>query len=143
MYKINFPIFLQGIKFLVVGVLNTFIDFGVLNLLIFFTGIAQGLWYSIFKAISFTTAVINSYFMNKFWTFKAKEATNPKEFGQFFIVSAGGFLLNVGTASFLVNFIGPRFGISKNLWANIGALGGTVVAFLWNFAGYKFFVFKK
>ena len=135
--------FTQGIKFVFVGVLNTLIDLGILNILIHATGIATGIGFSVFKGISFTVAVFNSYFLNKTWTFGSKERANAKQFTQFFAVSAIGFLINVGVASFLVNIVGPRFGFSVNLWANAGALAGTMATMAWNFFGYKFFVFKK
>ena len=134
----------QAIKFILVGGLNTLIDLGILNVLIFITGIASGLGYSVFKGIYFTAAVINSYFLNKFWTFKAEGAKKgKKEFTQFFIVSLIGFGINVGVASFVVNIIGSQFGTGDKLWANVGAICATFAAMIWNFLGYKFIVFKK
>jgi len=65
-----FPLLLQIAKFVAVGGLNTLLDWGILNTLIFLSGIAAGWWYSIFKSISFIVAVINSYFWNKYWTFQ-------------------------------------------------------------------------
>lgn len=134
----------QAIKFILVGILNTLIDLGVLNLLIFASGISTGFAYSAFKGISFTAAVTNSYFLNKFWTFKSRGAgAAKKEFAQFFIVSFIGFGINVGIASLVVNVIGPQFGVGNKLWANVGAICATFAAMTWNFLGYKFIVFKK
>ncbi|MBI2626236.1 MAG: GtrA family protein [Candidatus Nealsonbacteria bacterium] len=133
----------QAIKFVLVGALNTLVDLGVLNLLIFTSGISTGFAYSAFKGVSFTVAVINSYFLNKFWTFKGQGgATARKEFTQFFIVSFVGFGINVGVASLVVNIIGPQLGIGDKLWANVGAICATFAAMTWNFLGYKFIVFK-
>ena len=130
-------------KFVLVGVLNSLVDLAVLNLLIFVSGISAGLGYSAFKGISFVVAVINSYFLNKFWTFQKKETAGVrKEFSQFLIVSVVGFGLNVGVASFVVNVIGPQFGIPEKIWANVGAICATLTAMTWNFSGYKFIVFK-
>ena len=137
------PIIKQAIKFILVGILNTFIDLGVLNILIWASGISAGLGYSAFKGISFTIAVINSYFLNKFWTFERRETAGVKrEFSQFFVVSLIGFGINVGVASLVVNAIGPQFSIVPKLWANIGAICATLVGMTWNFLGYKFIVFK-
>ncbi|MBI2041883.1 MAG: GtrA family protein [Candidatus Nealsonbacteria bacterium] len=134
----------QAVKFILVGILNTLIDLGVLNFLIFASGIAAGPGYSLFKGISFTAAVVNSYFLNKFWTFKVQKTNGVKrEFTQFFIVSLVGFGVNVGVASLVVNVIGVQFGLSPKIWANIGALCATFAAMVWNFLGYKFIVFKK
>jgi len=131
----------QAVKFILVGILNTFVDLGVLNLLIFTTGIASGFGYSVFKGVSFTVAVVNSYILNKFWTFKTTGS-----FGKFFIVSLIGFGVNVGVASVVVNIIGNQllsFGVSEKIWANVGAIAATFCAMIWNFIGYKFMVFKK
>ncbi len=142
----NLLIIRQAAKFILVGILNTLIDLGVLNLLIFATGIATGLGFSAFKGISFLAAVINSYFLNRFWTFKsAGQNDKKKEFSQFFIISVIGFGINVGIASLVVNVIGNQlivFGISDKIWANIGALAATFVSMVWNFIGYKFIVVK-
>ena len=132
----------QAAKFALVGVLNTVLDLGVLNLLILLSGIASGVFYSVFKGISFTIAVVNSYFWNKFWTFKKKEGNPEKEFLQFLVVSLIGFGINVGVASMIVNLVGPQFSLSSKIWANVGAITATLCAMTWNFLGYKFIVFK-
>ena len=129
-------------KFIVVGGLNTFVDFGVLNLLILITGVASGVGFSIFKAVSFAVAVINSYFWNKHWTFEA-ETKKKAEFIEFFVVSVIGLGINVGVASFVVNALNAPTGMSEVAWANIGAFIAVAVSLIWNFIGYKFIVFKK
>lgn len=138
------PVLWQIGKFVAVGFANTVVDFGVLNLLIFITGIPAGPAFSIFKGVSFVVAVAHSYIWNKFWTFRKKEIKSArKELIQFLAVSVVGFVLNVGVASFLVNVVGPQFVLSEKLWANVGAAVGSIVAMTWNFVGYKFFVFKR
>jgi len=111
----------------------------VLNFLIFLTGVASGLPFGVFKGISFLVAATNSYFWNKRWTFRS----NKKVFVQFLTVSTVGLFLNVSTASFLVNIVQPQFGLSEKVWANVGAINGTLVVMTWNFIGYKFVVFKR
>jgi len=133
---------IQFIKFLLVGVLNTGIDFGVLNLLMFSTGITSGFYYSVFKAISFTCGVTNSYIWNKRWTFKKGKNLEKKEFSKFFTISLIAFGVNIGVASILVNIVGPIGGISPYVWANISALAAAGFTTLINFFGYKYLVFK-
>lgn len=133
---------IQFIKFLLVGLLNTGIDFGILNLLMFSTGITSGLGYTLFKAISFICAVINSYICNKRWTFQKGKSFEKKEFSKFLIISIFAFSINVATASVLVNFTKPVFGISPYIWANISALVAAGFTTLINFFGYKYLVFK-
>jgi putative flippase GtrA len=138
------PVLFQLAKFVLVGASNTFVDLGILNILMLITGVFGGVAYSLFKAISFICSVINSYFWNKFWTFEKKETkVGLSEFGKFFVIAGIGFFLNVGIASLVVNIIGPQFGLAKEVWANVGAFLAILVVFMWNFSGYKFIVFKK
>jgi putative flippase GtrA len=135
----------QIIKFGVIGVLNTAVDFLVLNGLIAVFGTDKnGVLFVCFKAISFLVALLNSYFFNKFYVFAgAGKKSTLHEGAAFFAVSAVGFVLNVAiaTASFAM-FSGP-LALSTHVAATLGALAGTLVVLGWNFAGYKYFVFKK
>lgn len=137
------PFFFQLSKFGVVGISNTAIDFGILNLLIMVTGIYAGIAYSIFKIISFLGATVNSYLWNKFWSFEDHSRDDLKEeFLKFITVSGIGIVINVGVAS-LINMVGPYGDIDPKGWANISAAIATITVLTWNFLGYKLFVFKK
>jgi putative flippase GtrA len=138
------PTFFQAGKSFLVGILNTFIDLGILNFLMWFFQITSGSIYTLFKGISFSVSVVNSYFWNKFWTFEKRESKLlTKEFFQFFIIATGGLLIHLFVASLVVNIIGPQFGIRPEIWANVGAISAVFFGFLWNFLGYKFIVFRK
>lgn len=140
----RYPILAQFSRFVVVGFMNTAIDFLVLNLLMWQTGIYSGRWIILLNTIAFGAAVTNSYFWNKYWTFKAKETPiGSKEVSQFLIVSLIGVAINSGIVFGLTTFIPPIFGLSKELWANLAKAVATGVALFWNFLGYKFVVFKK
>jgi len=142
--SVKIPVFFQFAKFVLVGASNTFVDLGILNILMLISEIFAGTIYSFFKGFSFICSIVNSYFWNKFWTFEKKETkVGIGEFGKFALVAGIGFLLNIGIASFIVNLIGPQFGISEEIWANIGAFIAILCVFMWNFLGYKIFVFKK
>lgn len=128
----------QFAKFFVVGGLNTFMDLGILNILIYLTNITAGFYFSVFKGVSFVVTVVNSFFWNKYWTFQ-----KSGNFFLFFLVVFGSFLLNVGIASFMVNTIGVVDGFSAKQWDNIAALSSLVLVLTWNFLGMKYIVFKK
>ncbi|MDI6778529.1 MAG: GtrA family protein [Patescibacteria group bacterium] len=137
-------IFFQIAKFGAVGAANFAVDIGILNLLIFLTGLATGLPYTIFKIISFIFAVTNSYLWNKIWTFKKTDTKKTgKEFVQFITISVIGLVLNALVASILVNVVGPMGGIKVKTWASVSAAVASVCVMAWNFIGYKFWVFKK
>lgn len=125
-------------KFFIVGLSNTFLDLGILNFLIFITGITNGYYFAIFKGTSFIFAVINSYLWNKYWTFDKQG-----NFLLFIIVVSGSALLNVAWASYMVDVVGAPAGISAKLWDNIAALSSVFLVLTWNFLGMKYIVFKK
>lgn len=130
--------------FVVIGGINTAIDFAVLNIAIYMSGITSGFGLFILNTISFLVAVINSYFMNKYWTFQ--DVTRNQEetkFAQFIGVSLVGSGINSSIVAGITSFIAPVFGISPVLWANVAKLFATGISLIWNFVGYKLFVFKK
>ncbi len=138
------PSLFEFSKFSVVGVLNSGVDFGVLNSLMLLTGLASGGAFLVFKSISVTLGVINSYLWNKYWTFDAAKSSGARrELVAFMAVTLVAVGLNVAGADVIVNVIGPPHGFSSKLWANIGAISGAGLTLFANFFGYKFFVFKK
>lgn len=143
MKTLNTKTLFQFIKFSIVGVTNTAIDFGVLNLLMWMTGIYKGKTIFLLNSISFLVAVTNSYIWNRIWTFKSKERNIAGQFFQFLIISIIGILINGGIVYGISTFISPVFGLSAPVWANIAKAVATAVSLIWNFIGYKFIVFKK
>lgn len=130
-------------KFAAVGTLNSLLDIGILNLLIFLTDIAAGSYFSGFKAISFLVASTNSYLWNKFWTFQSRLPVTAVEYFRFIFFTLIGALINVSAASLIVNAIGAPSGFNLKLWANIGAVAAVFVSMLWNFLSYRYIVFKS
>ncbi len=138
----------QFSKFVIVGGVNTGIDFAVLNTLIYLTGITKGWELFVLNCISFSVAVVNSYYMNKRWTFKEAAAgivdkNAAVQFSQFFIVSVIGITINGAILTGITTLVAPPFGMSEQLWANFAKLVATGASLVWNFIGYKLFVFKK
>lgn len=134
----------QIAKFFLIGALATVADIALLNLLFWIFGIATGIYFSVFKGVSFLIATSSKYLGDKFWAFEKMEKVGMrKEFSQFFAVTLGGLIINVGVASYIVNVFGAQFGISEKIWANIGAIIAAFSTIIWNFIGYKFLVFKK
>ncbi len=135
----------QFAKFCVISFSNLVIDFGILNLLIYYSGVAEGVLYSVFKAASFLLANVNGYAWNKSWTFRSREVEGwLKQFIRFFAVVGVGLVINVTVASYVVaEFGGSGGSISSTLWANIGAAVSLIFTLFWNFFGLKYLVFEK
>lgn len=135
---------LQFGRFVAVGQSNAAIDIGVLNFLIILSSIDSGMYYSVFKGVSFIFAVINSFLWNKFWSFGSKERDDlAGQFVKFIAVALVGLAINVLVASLVVNVLGPQWGIPSRIWANVGVLSSAIFNIVWDFYGFKVFVFKK
>ncbi|MDP3697108.1 MAG: GtrA family protein [Candidatus Taylorbacteria bacterium] len=138
------PFFNQFGKFAAVGFTNAAVDFGVLNLLIGRSGIESGIYYSVFKSISFVVAVVHSYVWNKYWVFEAGSSGGGRpEAIKFFSVNIVAIVFNVGVASLVVNYVEPWGGLDAKVWANIGAVVGAACAIFLTFIGARLLVFKK
>lgn len=131
-------------KFGEAGGLNWLVDMGVLNLLILFTGFSTGIYFIVFKGVSFIVSATNSYFWNKLWVFRGhKKQKETKEVTKFFGATTLGLIFNVTLAG-TIAFMGPRVfaGIDSKVWANLATVTGSLGAMIFNFILYKIWVFK-
>ena len=133
-------IFWQFAKFGLVGVLNTAIDFGILNLLIAISGVTSGIGIILINATSFSAAVLNSYFWNKDWVFSGGKKAN---FASFLGVTLIGLSINSLVVYALTTYVSPILVDSDKLWANFAKVLATALSLIWNFMGYKLVVFKR
>jgi putative flippase GtrA len=82
---------MQFVKFGVVGVANTLLTFAVYTLLLK----AFGVWYLAASAIGFVVGTINSFLLNRRWTFRGHvgDALTPVRWG---VVQCAGLGVNEG-----------------------------------------------
>jgi putative flippase GtrA len=134
--------FAQFGRFACIGFANALVDFGVLYVLIAYSGQAEGTAYSVFKALSFAFATIHSYLWNKYWAFDAARTSGgSREVASFVAVALASLLVNVAAAS-LVVALRPA-PVSADAWAGIGAVVGSAAALVFSFTGFRVFVFRK
>lgn len=111
-------------KFALVGVVNTLLDMGLFALL------AQLLGVNVYlsQCISFSAGVLNSYLLNRSWTFRTKEAFWSPALVRFLLLNVA--MLAVSTA--IIWLFYDLLGIHK-LIAKVISTGCTlVVSFLIN-----------
>lgn len=128
----------QVVVYAGIGILNTGIDFLVLNLLLLVAGTPGVFVYLILKTISFVVANANSYFWNTKFTFSAQSSL--VSFGKFFIATVVGLVVNISIATLVFHM---AQGWGSTIAGNVGALLGTVASMVINFVLYKYVVFKK
>lgn len=132
------------VKFGEVGGLNWLVDLGVINLLVLVSGVAVGWMVVAYKAISFSVAVVNSYFWNKGWVFSdAQKQDQTKEAGKFLVASLIGLGFNAIVFA-VIKFVGPSMysGFTATQWVNVATIVASLSAMIFNFVLYKIWVFK-
>ncbi|RAV06651.1 GtrA family protein [Paenibacillus sp. YN15] len=130
---------IQFIKFGLVGVMNTAVDFLVYALLTWL-----GMQYLVAQVFSYSAGTLNSYVVNKLWTFGGKAALGGEkanagkvdkgEFARFVLVNLATLLLSIGLLYILKTGLGFH-----PLVAKIGVTAVTVVV---NYIGSKLWVFR-
>ena len=146
--------FWHFVKFQCVGVVNFFVDFGVLTLL----NVVLGWPLVMSNVISYTCGIINSFVFNRYWTFQMKlkffsaytvalpsrsgakkRVIHPRflsaAFSKFIFVN----LISLGINTLVVYILGGLYGL-PNIWAKLVA---TAFSFTVNFAGNKLLVFRE
>jgi dolichol-phosphate mannosyltransferase len=124
-------IFIQIIKFGIVGVSNFFVNLSVLSLLTHFFGI-----YYLFSAvISFLVSNINSFIWNNRWTFEEKSRSHTlSKYSKFLIVNLNALVIELFLLFLFTEFFGFYYLISQGI--------AILFSFLVNFLFNKRFVFK-
>jgi putative flippase GtrA len=134
----------QFLRFAVVGVINTGLDWGILFGLSKLTGVTSGNGIIPLNIISFSVAVINSYFLHMHWSFADKEGHEEgRKFVKFLAVNLIGLFVNTVIVRFVTTDIHAMFNLSASLWLLVAKAVATAVSLIWNFIGFKLFVFKK
>ncbi len=130
----------EVILFVCVGLLNTIVDFAVLNLLIILTHHNRGNWLLIYNGLSFLAAVTNSYVLNRRFTFRDSVTPNSWGIARFVMVNAVGLVIN----SVTVWALSPLFvGVLTTILAiNVSKVLATLLSLSWNYFAIKQWIFR-
>jgi len=121
---------LQFLRFCTVGLGNTAIDFTA-----FFLLTLGGVPYLLAQVLAYSAGVLNSYLLNRKWTFRVVRKANVLEAGSFIIVNGLSLLLSTGLLALLYD------ANHLNLWfAKFMATGGGMVV---NYIGSRLWVFTE
>jgi len=138
--------FWQLVKFAIVGVLNTLVDFAVFQTLNLLLG-----WVYAAQVFGYTCGIVNSYLWNSSWTFREQRTRSLREILMFLVVN----LVSLGVSLGVIWLCREAFGLT-NAWAaswmpdalsgfvkgdTIDKLIATCVAIIVNFVGNRLFVF--
>lgn len=142
------------LKFCVVGVIGTAIDFGVFNLLHNFLHVHQVLS----NTLSVSAAIVNNYLWSRYWVYpETKDRQGGKKFAQFVVVSVIAWALNtsilwstdrwlLGSEGLLAGLIAPlaaAAGMEHGVFSSNGAkVIATGIVLFWNFFANRLWTFR-
>jgi putative flippase GtrA len=120
----------EFLRFCVVGAMNAAVDFTV-----FFLLTLSGVPYLLAQVLSYSAGVVNSYFLNRKWTFQVKRKANRSEVFKVIVVNSISLLVTFGLLFLLHD------AAHVNLWlSKLAATGGGMIV---NFMGSRLWVFKE
>ncbi|HHY11314.1 MAG TPA: GtrA family protein [Firmicutes bacterium] len=88
-------------RFSMTGVTNTVVDFGVFFVLAHLVGVSV----YVSQFIAYSTATVNSYFINRNWTFRQKGRFTGGEFARFVIVNTCSLGLSLLCLRFFYGYL--------------------------------------
>lgn len=129
------------VLFVGVGILNTLVDFIVLNSLIALTHRDSGLWLLVFNSLSFLAAVINSYVLNGRFTFRNSRQGSPWRFIWFVGVNAIGLMINSLTVVLMSPLVSKE--LSTIAAINVSKALATLLSLSWNYFAIRRWIFRE
>jgi len=121
----------QFIKFSLVGALNSLVHFCIF--IVLYRLITMH--YLAASATGYCVGMINSYVLNRRWTFSGGQEKTRSEFVKFAFINIIALLINVGSLSFFKE----KIGLSAEA-GQVFAIGASLAI---NFLGNRFWTFKK
>lgn len=118
-------------KFGITGIMNTVVDFAVYTVLVSLAG--MGLYVS--QVISYCCGMLNSYAVNRKWTFDTKNGFFSLELVKFIVLNLAMMLLGMGIIYLCVEQMGFR--------KLVGKLVSTVLVMAINFVVSNLWVFRN
>ena len=128
----------KPLKFVVIGVANTVLDFAIMNTLVLF-----GVNAIVANTISTGIAMTFSFVMNKKWTFDSKSNNYVREIVLFFVFTLFGLWVIQNGIIWLLVHHAPHFGLGDGLFLNVAKLIASPVSLTWNYLTYDRFVFTN
>lgn len=125
-------------RFIVVGLINTALDFGILLVLTHF-----GLDKLVANVISSTIAFVFSFFANKKYTFQTTDTNVAREMLLFVIVTLTGLWVLQTFVIWLTTPLAVTILHNTSVALVASKLIATVVSMTWNYVLYSKLVFKK
>lgn len=124
---------MQAVKFGLVGVLNTVIDYAVYSLLLLIPFFRR--YYVVAQVAGYASGLINSLGLNKRWTFAQRAPMTRMQLAAFLLVNLAALLVST------LVLVAAQEMLGLNLY--LGKIVATVFSMAVNFVGNKLIVFNR
>jgi putative flippase GtrA len=132
----------QMLRFALVGTLNTTIDILTLNILLWRFPTHNANFLLLYSSIAYILGALNSFGLNKYWTFKRRQMITGGEVMRFAIVNIAGFLCNDAIIWVTARILHPLIA-SNLLWANASKLTALCGTMILSYLGMRLWVFAS
>jgi putative flippase GtrA len=134
--------FAQVLRFCLVGGLNTILDLLLFNCLLWVFPTINPVNLVVYNSLAYAFGGINSFVLNKYWTFRHRQSIVPGEVARFIITTLVGICVNDALLWLCSNSIHLQ-DINPTLWANVSKIVAIFGTFLISYAGMRLWVFSK
>lgn len=132
----------QVLRFCLVGGLNTILDLLLFNGLLWAFPTNNPANLIVYNSLAYAFGGINSFVLNKYWTFRHRQNIGPSEIARFAITTLVGICVNDLLLWIFSNTIHLQ-DINPTLWANVSKVIAIFGTFLISYTGMRLWVFSK
>jgi len=132
----------QMMRFALVGTLNTIVDVLTLNILLWRFPTHNANLLLFYSSIAYTLGALNSFGLNKYWTFKRRQMITGGELMRFALLNMAGFVCNDGIIWVTARILHPLIA-SNLLWANASKLTALCATMILSYLGMRLWVFAS
>ena len=132
----------QLVRFGLVGGLNTLLDILVLNTLLLLFPTTSTATLLAYNALAFSVGAINSFLLNRYWTFGYTQKTTLMEVSRFTLTTLLGMAWSTVVLWLASTLLHPVVG-NATLWANGAKLVSVASSALLSYMGMRLWVFVR
>ena len=130
----------QVLRFGLVGGLNTLVDLLILNGLLLLFPTTSALMLLAYNSLAYSLGGVNSFLLNKYWTFGHRQRTTRRELVRFTLTTICGIGWS-NSILWLASTVLHPFLVNPTMWANASKILAIVGTALISYVGMRLWVF--
>jgi len=132
----------QLFRFGLVGGLNTLLDLLILNVLLLLFPTTSTTTLLAYNALAFSLGAVNSFLLNKYWTFKHKQCTTLKELLRFTLTTLCGIGWSTLVLWLASSVLHPLV-VNATVWANAAKIVSVASSAVLSYLAMRLWVFVR